>query len=167
MKFGTSRVLGPRRQVDLDLEPVAEAHRLDVEIGVDRVDLVRQGHVLDRIGVERGAEEIGQVLDHILGLRACGRVVTRPEIEFKRVEQEMGIELEAQRGGDGIGGLRFGARGTGGILLRRPHRAEQGQRQAEGPDIAEADGQQTLQIDVERPFLPDRETDSRRATRIQ
>ena len=81
--------------VDGELQPPAEPRLLDVEIGAREGKLLIERRPLLVGSPQRVAEHFGELLDRRVGSRRIGVNERRNRVE--RVEQEMRIDLRAQR----------------------------------------------------------------------
>ena len=86
-----------RRRIDVEMraQPVLEAHLLDLEIELQRLDLLRERDLRGRLVDQRVAQEGGQPRQHRIG--ALGLLQQHQGRDrVQRVEQEMRVELIAQ-----------------------------------------------------------------------
>ncbi len=79
----------------VDRQAVAEPDALDVEIAFDQVDLFVQRHERLAAGVEGEAQQIAQTGEH--GACRGGVLLDEGRDGVQRVEQEVGLQLPAQR----------------------------------------------------------------------
>src|SRR6185437_8376389 len=81
---------------DFDVQPIGKARGLDIEIQPLQVDLFSQSDVGTRVERKAGTEEGGKRQQHRLGAVASAGHHQRGK-RVQRVEQEMGVDLVAQR----------------------------------------------------------------------
>src|SRR5690606_25075353 len=94
-KRGQSRARDRGIDLKMRAQPVFETHLLDVEIKLQRLDLLRQRHLRGRLVGKRIAQEGGKAREHrVRRLRLFQEHERRDAVE--RVEQEVRIELIAQ-----------------------------------------------------------------------
>src|SRR5581483_8122392 len=77
-----------------DAQPVAEARALDVEVGVDDLQLVRERDERAVLASEQVAEDLRQALDAALRTLGVDRDELRDRVQA--VEEEMRVDLRAQ-----------------------------------------------------------------------
>src|SRR5215471_15063071 len=84
-----------RRDAHPDLEPVGKAHSLDFQIPFEKLQLLRQAHLLNTDILERQPEQVAQSCDHTVG---CLRVlVNQGRDGVQGVEEKMRMELHPER----------------------------------------------------------------------
>ena len=95
MRIGTSPSRASGSTASPDVEPVAEARALDLDVAIEQLELARERHAIDRAGIERFPEELTEAADHPLG--RGGILVNELRDGVQGVEEEVRMELHPQQ----------------------------------------------------------------------
>ena len=83
------------RDVHHDRQPVLQARLLDLEVGLEKGELLAQRHLLRLLVLEGGAQEVAEAGDHSPGGLRFGGDERRDRVQ--RVEEEVRLQLHLER----------------------------------------------------------------------
>jgi len=83
------------RDVHCDRQPVLQARLLDLEVGLEKGELLAQRHLLRLLVIERGAQEVAEPGDHSPSRLRFGRNERRDRVQC--VEEEVRLQLHLER----------------------------------------------------------------------
>ena len=93
-RFGTSARQRMRLDVHLHLQPVLEACLLNVNVLLQEGQLAAERDFVDAHGIQREAQQVGQLQRHVLGGQAV--IAGQRGDRVQGVEQEVRLELDLQ-----------------------------------------------------------------------